>query len=114
LLSEANLAKKFMFRIGDSNYRRFVLILAGLTATLVIAMPGMAMPVLFSEMSEDLGLSLVQIGMIWGTGSLAGLLTGLAGGSIGDRFGTRRTLAIGCLALGVTGALLAGFIHRRG
>ena len=34
-----------------------------------------------------------------------GLLTGLAGGAIGDRFGTRRTLAIGCLALGVTGAL---------
>jgi MFS family permease len=68
-------------------------------------MPAMAMPVLFSEMSEDLGLSLLQIGAIWGTGSLAGLLTGLAGGSIGDRFGTRRTLAIGCLALGLTGAL---------
>jgi MFS family permease len=91
--------------ISDSNYRWFVLILAGLTATLAIAMPAMAMPVLFSEMSEDLGLSLVQIGAIWGTGSLAGLLTGLAGGAIGDRFGARRTLAIGCLALGVTGAL---------
>jgi MFS family permease len=91
--------------VSTSNYRWFILILAGLTATLAIAMPAMAMPVLFSEMSQDLGLSLVQIGAIWGTGSLAGLLTGLAGGSIGDRFGPKRTLAIGCLAVGVTGAL---------
>ena len=90
---------------STSNYRWFVLILAGLTATLAIAMPSMAMPVLFSEMSQDLGLSLVQIGAIWGTGSLAGLLTSLAGGSIGDRFGPKRTLAIGCLALGVMGSL---------
>jgi MFS family permease len=91
--------------VSGSNYRWFVLILAGLTATLAIAMPAMAMPVLFSEMSQDLGLNLVQIGAIWGTGSLAGLLTGLAGGSIGDRFGPKRTLAIGCLAVGVPGAL---------
>jgi MFS family permease len=92
-------------RSSDSNHRWFVLILAGLTATLAIAMPAMAMPVLFAEMSDDLGLSLVQIGAIWGAGSLAGLFTDLAGGAIGDRFGTRRTLAIGCLAIGVTGAL---------
>jgi MFS family permease len=63
------------------------------------------MPVLFAEMSEDLGLSLVQVGTIWGTASLAGLFTGLAGGAIGDRFGTKRTLAIGCLAIGLTGVL---------
>jgi MFS family permease len=65
----------------------------------------MAMPVLFAEMGQDLGLSLVQIGTVWGTVSLAGLFTGLAGGAIGDRFGPRRTLALGCLALGITGAL---------
>ena len=66
--------------VSDSNYRFFVLALAGLTATLAIAMPSMAMPVLFSEMSRDLGLSLVQIGAIWpacaririGSGLLAG------------------------------------------
>jgi MFS family permease len=91
--------------ISASNHRWFVLALAGMTATLVIAMPAMAMPVLFAEMSEDLGLSLVQIGAVWGTGSLAGLLTGLAGGVIGDRFGTRRTLFVGCLAIGLAGAL---------
>ena len=91
--------------IRDANYRWFVLALAGLTATLAIAMPSMAMPVLFSEMSEDLGLTLVQIGTIWGTVSLGGLFTALAGGAIGDRLGAKRTLAAGCLILGLTGAL---------
>jgi MFS family permease len=89
----------------DSNYKWFILALAGLTATLVIAMPSMAMPVLFSEMSQDLGLSLVQIGAIWGTGALAGLFTGLLGGSIGDRFGAKRIISTGCLVIGITGAL---------
>jgi NNP family nitrate/nitrite transporter-like MFS transporter len=88
----------------DANYRWAILILTGLTATFVIAMPSMAMPVLFSEMSDDLGLSLVQIGAIWGTGSLAGLFTGLLSGSIGDRVGTKRILSIGCLGIGITGA----------
>jgi MFS family permease len=91
--------------IRDANYRWFVLALAGLTSTLAVAMPSMAMPVLFSEMSEDLGLSLVQIGTVWGTVSLAGLFTALAAGAIGDRFGTKRTLAVGCLVLVLTGAL---------
>ena len=92
--------------MSDTNYRWFILILTGLTATLVVAMPAMAMPVLFAEMSEDLGLSLVQIGAVWGIGSLGGLLTGLAGGAIGDRFGPRLTLTSGCAAVGVTGALI--------
>lgn len=89
----------------SSNYKWFVLGLAGLTATLVVAMPSMAMPVLFPEMSEDLGLNLVQIGVIWGTGSLAGLFTGLLGGALGDRFGTRRTLVVSCVLVGIFGAL---------
>ncbi len=89
---------------SDSRHRWFVLALAGLTATLAIAAPTMALPVLFYEMSEDLGLSLVQIGTVWGIASLAGVFAALLGGVIGDRFGTKRTLAIGCLALGVAGA----------
>ena len=91
-------------RRSDLNHRWFVLTLAGLTATLVIAAPTMALPVLFHEMAEDLGLSLVQIGAVWGIASLAGVFAALVGGVIGDRFGTKRTLAIGCLALGVAGA----------
>lgn len=80
------------------------MILAGLTATLVVAMPSMSMPVLFSEIAEDLGLTLVQIGAIWGTGALAGLFTGLAAGTIGDKLGTKRMLTLGCLLMGLAGA----------
>ncbi len=90
--------------VSNANYRWYILVLIGLTATLVMAMPGMAMPVLFSEISEDLDLSLVQVGAVWGAGSLAGVLTGLIGGVIGDRFGTRLTLTIACLTIGLTGA----------
>ncbi len=87
-----------------SRYRWYMLLLSGATAALTVAMPTMAMPVLFAEIAEDLRLSLVQVGVIWGIGSFAGLFAGLAGGMIGDRFGTKRTLALGCFLLGVTGA----------
>lgn len=82
-----------------------LLILIGSTATLVVAMPTMAMPVLLPEIADDLGLNLVQVGMVWGIGSLAGLVTGLGVGMIGDRFGPKRLLIVSCLTLGVTGAL---------
>ncbi|MCZ7543012.1 MAG: MFS transporter [Anaerolineae bacterium] len=68
-------------------------------------MPTMCMPVLFKEISEDLGLSLVQVGAVWGIGSLTGIFTGLVGGSLGDRYGVRRTLTVICLLAGMAGAL---------
>ena len=89
---------------NGSVYRWYMLILSGATATLAVAAPSMAMPVLFSEIAEDLRLSLVQVGAIWGMVSFAGLFAGLAGGIIGDRFGTKRTLAVACLLIGLAGA----------
>ena len=89
---------------SESATRWSVLALAGATATLAVAAPTMAMPVLFSEIAEDLGLSLVQVGAIWGLVSFAGLFAGLAGGMIGDRLGTKRTIGMACLALGLFGA----------
>jgi len=81
-----------------------ILVLSGITATFAAAAPVMAMPVLFAEIAEDLGLTLVQIGAIWGTASFAGLFTSLLGGVVGDRFGGRRTLAVTCLLVGLAGA----------
>lgn len=92
-------------RKSVSSYKWFVLALAALTHTLVSGMPLMCLPVLFKEISQDLGLSLVQIGTIWGFGSMSGVLTGLVGGSLGDRFGTNRTLSMACLLVGLSGAL---------
>lgn len=90
---------------NGSRYRWYVLGLAALTYTFASAMPRMCMPVLFEEISIDLDLSLVQIGAIWGTVSLAGLFSVLTGGLLGDRFGVRKVLSIACFLVGVTGAL---------
>jgi cyanate permease len=76
-----------------------------LTATIVVAAPTMALPVLFKEISTELGMDLVQIGFIGTMTALTGMVVGLLGGAIGDRFGPRRTLAAACLLTGLTGAL---------
>ena len=90
---------------GQSDaYKWLVLTLAAFTFTFVVAIPQMSLPVLFDEISADLILSLVQVGWIWGMGSVMGILMGLIGGPVGDRFGPRRTLTIACLFIGVAGA----------
>lgn len=89
----------------ETNYRWFILLLATMTNTFVAAIPAMCLPVLFEEISSDLHLSLVQVGLIWGIGALPGVFTALVGGAIGDRFGPKRVLMISCLLVGLTGAL---------
>ena len=88
-----------------TNYRWYILFLAALTCTLAVAAPTMCMPVLFKEISQELNLSLVQVGLVWGIGSLPGIFTALAGGAIGDRFGPKRILILACLLTGLVGAL---------
>jgi len=63
------------------------------------------MPVLFDEISQDLGLSLVQIGIIWGIVPLAGMFVVLIGGLLGDRFGVKPVLSVACFLAGLAGAL---------
>jgi CP family cyanate transporter-like MFS transporter len=86
-------------------YKWYILALSIVIGTFVAAMPFSCMPVLFKEMSEDLGLSLVQIGTIWGMSSLAGIFVSLIGGILSDRFGIKLVLGIACVLVGVTGAL---------
>jgi len=90
---------------GESPYRWYVLALAALTNTVTIAIPGMCMSVLFKEISTTLDLSLVQVGLVWGIGSLPGVVTVLLGGMIGDRFGPKWILIISCVLAGLAGAL---------
>ena len=63
------------------------------------------MPVLFKEISSDLGLDLVQIGMVWGSGSLAAMFIVLIGGLLSDRFGVRNNMIVTCILSGLFGAL---------
>ncbi|MEM7348525.1 MAG: MFS transporter, partial [Chloroflexota bacterium] len=85
----------------------FVLALASFTGAFVFAAPLLALPVLFNEIAVDLDLTILQIGIIWGSASLAGFLTSIPHGILGDRFGPRITLSMVCLLAGILGALRA-------
>jgi len=63
------------------------------------------MPVLFDEIAQDLELSLLQIGAVWGMVPLAGMFVVLLGGLLGDRFGVRPVLTTACFLAGLAGAL---------
>lgn len=65
----------------------------------------MCLPVLFKEISTELGLSTVSLGTIWGMDPLAGIFVGLPAGLLVDRFGIKRTLTIICILGGIFAAL---------
>lgn len=87
----------------NKNYKWYILVLVVLTDMFIIAIPTMGMSVLAKEISDDLHLSLVQVGVIWGVGALLGTITSLLGGVIGDKFGAKRVLIAGSLLGGLLG-----------
>ncbi len=89
-------------------YKWYILTLVSLTAIFIMAMPTMAIPVLFKEISEDLNLSLVQVGATWGIMALSGMFAILVGGLLADRYGSKRVLVTGCFLAGLAG-ILRGF-----
>ncbi|MCJ7605986.1 MAG: MFS transporter [Dehalococcoidales bacterium] len=89
----------------DSRYRWYVLVLAMLTYGSIAGAARLCMPVLFPQIAEDLNLSLVAIGTVWGMDPLAGVFIGLPGGLFADRFGIKRTLTVVCILAGIFGAL---------
>ncbi|MBN2083838.1 MAG: MFS transporter [Anaerolineales bacterium] len=95
---------------SNASYRWFILVLTALTFATVISGPGASLAVLFEEIAADLHLDLVQIGLIWGIGSLLAIFTGLISGALIDRFGPKRVLLAGIVLVGSTTALrgLAG------
>ncbi|MFC1947392.1 nitrate/nitrite transporter [Chloroflexota bacterium] len=82
-----------------------MLAMIALTGCVFVAMPQMCMPVLFKEISTDLGLDLVQVGVIWSMIPLSGMFVILFGGFLSDRFGTKRVLIVGCFLTGLAGIL---------
>ncbi len=55
------------------------------------------MPPLFDEITQELGLTHTQIGVIWGAAALGTLLTALSGGMLADRYGAKKIIAVGLL-----------------
>lgn len=90
--------------IHSGKYKWYILTLVVLTNILVVAMPMMGMSVLSKEISQDLGLNLARVGVVWGVGALPGIVTRLAGGVIGDKFGAKRVLVVSSLLAGLLGA----------
>ncbi len=87
-----------------SKYRWYLLGLTLLTNILCSAMPTMGMSVLSKEISSDLHLNVVQVGIIWGIGSLPAIITSLLGGAAGDKFGPKKMLIVSSLVVGLLGA----------
>jgi len=92
------------YNIVHINYKWYILCLVVLTNMLVVAMPAMGMSVLAKEISQDLHLDLVQVGFVWGVGSLLGIPASLLGGAIGDKVGPKRVLIMSSLLAGLLGA----------
>ncbi len=87
------------------NYKWRVLILAALTCTFTFAVQQICMTVLFKEIAEDLGLNLVEVGVVWGVPSLAALFIVFVGGLLADRYGAKRVMGIACILAGLAGAM---------
>lgn len=64
----------------------------------------MCMSVLFKEISADLGLDLVQVGLVWSIGSLPAIFASMLSGAINDRFGPKRVVITAILLIAAAGA----------
>jgi NNP family nitrate/nitrite transporter-like MFS transporter len=76
-----------------------------LAYAIIAGVARMCIPVLFKQISDDLGLSVFQVGVIWGMDPLAGVFVGLPAGLLADRFGVKRTITVLCILAGIFSAL---------
>lgn len=86
------------------NYKWYILVLTALTGAFAMAAPYMSLSVLFKEISADLQLSLVQIGLVWSIGSLPAMFMSILSGVINDRIGPKYVIITASLLLGFAGA----------
>lgn len=96
--------RKIAMQAHQSSTKWYLLALILLTDIVVIAMPTMAMSVLSNEITHDLNLSVVQVGIVWGIGSLPTILTSLLGGSLGDKFGPKKMMIFSTIIIAGLGA----------
>jgi len=89
----------------ESPYRWIMVGFAAVTCVIGIAMPMTSLSVLLPDVAADFGLSPLQMGILWATSSVTGMIIGLFAGSAGDRFGTRITMIVLCIGTAIFGAL---------
>jgi predicted MFS family arabinose efflux permease len=88
-----------------SHYKWYILALTMLAFGVATGADRYCLPVLFKEISQDLNLSMLSIGTIWGIDPLGGVLISLPAGLLADRFGMKRTLMVACVLAGLFCAL---------
>lgn len=92
-------------------YRWWALTLAVLVQIFVVGAAWTIMPVLFGEISQPkpvgLGLSLVELGVIWGIFSLATALFSIPMGMVADKYDVRWVVGLGVMTAAVAGSLRA-------
>ena len=92
-----------------SSYRWVALAVGALVQAVVAGAAWTIMPVLFYEISQPaplgLGLSLVELGAIWGMFPLAVAFFCIPMGMAADRYGVRLIVGIGVLVAAAGGAL---------
>jgi ACS family glucarate transporter-like MFS transporter len=86
-------------------YRWYILILAALTGAFAVGAPAMCLAVLFGEITADLDLNLVQMGLLWSIGSLPAIFTSPLCGALDDRFGPKRVILSGTFLIAVAAGL---------
>jgi MFS family permease len=91
--------------LENKRYQWYMLALLTGTATFVASITTSCLPVLFKEISDDLGLSLVQIGTIWGISNLGGVFISIVAGLLSDKFGVKLVLSVFSIMVGISGAL---------
>jgi len=87
-----------------NNLKWYIVILLALAGAFCVAAPNMALSVLFEEISADLDLNLVQVGIVWGFGSLFSMISGVVSGALGDSIGPKRVILIGIVTMSLAGA----------
>jgi len=95
-------------RGSASSYRWWMLFVICVVGFIIAGVAWNIMPVLFQEIAQPkeagLGLSLVQLGTVWGILPLALALLGIVGGIAADRYGVRWVIGLGTVLAAVAGA----------
>lgn len=94
-----------MAREGRTPNKWSILILNTLIYLAVLGIPYAVMPVLFSIITQDFTLTLIQMGVIWGCLALGIAVGSFFGGLAGDRFSLYKVIGIICFAVALTNAI---------
>lgn len=82
-------------------------------AGVVVALNFGKLPPALAELRSEFGFTLIEVSWLTSLLMFAGATMGIAGGSLADRFGHRRTMVIGLTLVGVAG-IVGALAHRPG